>query len=259
MADASRGPSDGGNRPAPTDAGWIARVCGLFVTGGTSTRRIAAEPGLLRTRVLAALRAGNVDVSGRGAGCGRPQVRLRRPARLRAMLADLYVRRRLTRAQGATVLGVPESRVRTGLGELKVPRSRGCAYWEDRRRLPKKALLALHQRVELSADQVAVRLGATRSRVLASEHEQDVPVRPGGLDNTRAVAILSALYDDDGVVRVLRRHRVSRVRQPGLITERFQKPVLASAMDPVKITPARGPGSGLGLLTPPFAVRGGRP
>lgn len=84
---------------------------------------------------------------------------------------------------------------------------------------------SLYVAAELTADTVATQIRSTRGRVLATAHEEGLPVRPGGSSTSgRGVRILAALYDDDDVLTALHRHAVPIVNSPGTITERFPIP-----------------------------------
>jgi hypothetical protein len=215
------------SRPPSTrlDPRLVQHICDLYVTAGLSTRRIATDLVVPRRTVSAALHMRAVGVPARGAGRARPE-RFPLDPSLRQLLVELYVRQRLSRRQVAHCLGVPEGRVRIWLGRLDVTmRTRGKGRREDRRRVPRASLVALYVNAELPADQVAARLGATRGRVLASAHEQGVPVRPGGAScNERAVVLLAALYDDEQLTGVLQRHGVPLVRHSGSVIDRFPTP-----------------------------------
>lgn len=155
----------------------------------------------------------------------RPQCQAPKPAQLREILVELYVFRRLTRTQVAEKLEVPESRVHTWLREFDLPvRTRGGMSREDRVWLAKGPLVALYVQAQMPAERVGARLGSTRRVVLASSHEHGVPVRPGGTgDNSRAIALLAALYADPQVLAVLRRRKVPLVRCTGPATDRFPR------------------------------------
>ena len=215
----------------PVDEAFSLKVREFYEQDEMSMRQIAATLQVPRRWIAQALHDSGVAVSSRGAGRRRRRSRVIQPPMLRETLVRLYVQERLTRAEVATKLDVPESRVRTWLRDLNLPvRSRGGMSREDRKRLPKKPLIALYVKEEMSADRVGERLGSTRRVVLASAHEHGVPVRPGGLsDNTRAVVVLDALYNDPQVVAILHRYAVPIVYHSGAATDRFPQPVRLTA------------------------------
>jgi transposase-like protein len=204
-----------------------------YVVDGLSIRRTADELGLPRKVVSAVLRDLGVAVAPRGAGRARPRRAPAPPLAVAEALVELYVTRRLSRAEVARRLGVPESRIRTWLRHLGVPtRTRGRSNREDRRRDPPQAVEDLYVTAELTADEVASHLGSTRGRVLASAHEGGIPVRPGAAAaEDQPVPLLTALYSDSRVRAALQRHGIPIVPTPGPITQRF--PVAAKLTLPL--------------------------
>lgn len=219
-------PRSGAHRP-PLGPGVVQRVCDLYTAAGLSTRTIAAELGLSRRVVTDVLRSARVTIASRGTGRDRPQTRLPRPAGLRDQLVSLYVHQRLTRAQVAAALGVPEHRVATWLRECQIARrTRGRGTRQDRRRIDPETLQTLYVDTELPAAQVAHAVGASPGQVLASLHENALPVRVGGpLDPQRATAVLTALYTDPEILRILHTHHVRLVHRGGPAPDRFPTPV----------------------------------
>ena len=153
----------------PVDEAFSLKVREFYEQDEMSMRQIAATLQVPRRWIAQALHDSGVAVSSRGAGRRRRRSRVIQPPMLRETLVRLYVQERLTRAEVATKLDVPESRVRTWLRDLNLPvRSRGGMSREDRKRLPKKPLIALYVKEEMSADRVGERLGSIRRVVLAS-------------------------------------------------------------------------------------------
>ncbi|WP_137121259.1 hypothetical protein [Segeticoccus rhizosphaerae] len=102
---------------------------------GLSIRQIAAQTRFPRVRVTDTLRRAGVSIAPRGRGRPRPTTRTTPPADIQAVLEQLYLTRRLTRAHIAAELGVPEHRVRTWLRDCGIqPRTRGRSNREDRDR-----------------------------------------------------------------------------------------------------------------------------
>jgi len=211
---------------AEFDAETAQDIRQLYVVEGWSIRRIADHFAISRPKVAGALRQNGVEIAIKGAGRPRPKTQGALGPGLQHAIVQLYVERRLTRAQVARTLEITEHRVRECLRALSVrPRSRGRGTRQDRQRVALSDLEALYVDAELPADAVAARIGATRGQVLATAHEQGVPVRVGGpANNARSVELLAALYSDAEVVDALHLHGVSLRRQPGSITERFPRP-----------------------------------
>lgn len=218
-------------RPVVFDGSIAAAVRRRYVDDGMSIRRIADELSLPRTVVSGVLDELGVAISPRGAGRIRPRRCPAPPPDVAQALVELYVTRRLGRADVARRLGVSESRVRTWLRQLGVPtRTRGRRNREDRRRDPPELVADLYGTAELTADEVAANIGSTRGRVLASAHESGLPVRPGAAaPDDEALSVLAALYTDPRVLGTLKRHGIPIASTPGPITRRFPVPSRLSA------------------------------
>lgn len=215
----------GSGRDAREDAGTRALID--WYNDGRSIRQIAAQSGLSRRRVTQVLRRGGITIAPRGRGRPRPARRISAPPPdVQRLLVRLYVTQRLTRAQVAKELGVPEHRVRTWLRDCGIqPRTRGRQNREDRDRPPKPDLVKLYTRQGLPAREVGSLLSSSLGRVLAGLHEDGIPVRTGGnAMPDSAVCLLDALYGDPDVREALARHRLPLVRRPGPLVRRFPEP-----------------------------------
>jgi hypothetical protein len=148
-------------------------------------------------------------------------------------MARLYQVYRMPSTQIAELAGISEWAVLSRLRARGVPiRTRGRNNREDRTAISPDELTALYLQAQLSADEAGSLLGVSRKVVLRSAHEQGLPVRVGGAPPSRGpseIELLAALYADPQVRRVLDRHSVPVVPQPGPIWERFptQQPLTA--------------------------------
>jgi len=130
--------------------------------------------------------------------------------------------------QIARIAGIPARTVRERLRARGVPmRTRGRWNREDRVTVSLDDLAALYVRAGLSAGEAGSVLGVSRRIVLRSAHDQGLPVRVGGPPPARGpsqIELLTALYADPQVRRVLNRHGVPVVKEAGPIWERFPVP-----------------------------------
>ncbi|HVA61724.1 MAG TPA: hypothetical protein VNG13_14495 [Mycobacteriales bacterium] len=214
----------GDDPPAAPETISDEKLSARYLHEGLSIRQIAELLRTNRAGVARRLRTIGVPVGARGAG--HPRLRRRRPdpPTLAADLVELYWRQRLTSAQVADKLGLPERLVRERLKQLGIPtRTRGWANREDRQRLPAGPLRSLYVAQGLTASEIGERLGRSRREVLFSAHDHNLPVRPGGTNvgQNRSVRVLASLYADPQVRRVLAHHRVPVVDQPGPLHQRF--------------------------------------
>jgi transposase len=193
---------------------------------GRSIRQIAGELHVGRARVAGVLVAEGIEVRPRGQGRPRPGRRLPVPSGVREQLLELYVSRRLTRAQVATELGVSESRVRSWLARSGIrTRSRGRANPEDRTRVAAPILEVLYADRGYTAGQVAQHVGVERQGVFASLHEAAIAVRVPNAERRTSYVLLEQLYADAQIRRALARHGVPVVPKPGALRSRFPTPV----------------------------------
>ncbi|OIV37488.1 hypothetical protein BIV57_11005 [Mangrovactinospora gilvigrisea] len=126
------------------------------------------------------------------------------PRRVRKLLADLGIRRR----------------------------GPGSAGRITRARISPQQLSDLFVEADLSAHQVADKIGSSRGAVLRNAHELGMAVRVGGLPSAsgpRDIELIEALYADPAVSRVLRRHAVGPVPvDVGRLRARFPQPLRVS-------------------------------
>lgn len=211
--------------PADPDVSWLAH---LYLCGRLSTYRIAQLAGMDRQRVARRLRRAGVPLRSRGAGGIRPERRAS-PPDLPAVLADLYIRQRLTITEVGALLGIPARTVGDRLRRYGIQaRTRGGWEREDRRVLPAGVLRELYRRDGLSADDVGRKLDASRKVVLRSVHEQGLPARVGGVvpsPGPAEIELISELYADPLVAAALAEHRVAPVWAVGPVWQRFPQPV----------------------------------
>ena len=143
-------------------------------------------------------------------------------------MGDLYLRLRLPSTQIAELTGIPDRSVRDRLRAHGVPmRTRGRCNREDRIIIPPEDLADLYLRAGLSAGETGKLLGVSRRIVLRSAHDQGLPVRIGGPPPRRGpseIELITALYADPQIRRVLARHGVPLVTLAGSIWPRFPAP-----------------------------------
>jgi hypothetical protein len=182
-----------------------------------------------RQRIGRLLRTAGVQLRPRGAGGTRPERRSGDPADLAAILRDLYADRGLSTIEISALLGIPDRTVRDRLRRYGIAsRTKGGWRREDRRVLPAGLVQNLYGADGLPADEVAGKLGSSRSAVLRAAHELGVPVRVGGAviqSGTQEIELINALYADPVVAAALARHHVAAVPAGGPIWERFPVPV----------------------------------
>jgi hypothetical protein len=207
----------------------LTRLVHLYVCEGLSTYRAGQLTGLDRQRVTRALRRAGVPLRPPGAGGSRPHTRSTDPPDMAAMLAELYVNRRLSTPEIGGLLGIPERRVRDRLRRYGIrARTRGGWQREDRRSLPAGTLQALYQVLGLSADEVGRESGTSRKIVLRTAHDLGLPVRtsviaaPSGPDE---IQLIDALYADELVRATLAQYEIAEVPAGGPIWSRFPDPV----------------------------------
>lgn len=213
----------GSGRPA---AAWLSH---LYLCRGLSTYRIGDITGLDRQRVTRLLHKAGVPLRPQGRGGTRPEHGTGDPAGLRKLLAELYLRQRLTTGQIAAVTGIPDRTIRDRLRRYGI-RSRTRGGWdrEDRRTIPAGTLHELYSVAGLSADEIARKLGTSRKTVLRNAHDMGLAVRTGGavpLPGPDDIELINALYADAMVAAVLDKHELAHVPAGGPIWERFPEPV----------------------------------
>ena len=203
------------------------RAAHLYACRSLSTYQIAVITGISRQRVTRLLRKSGVAVKPRGAGRRKGR---QDPAaeRLDALMADLYLRLRLPSTQIAELTGIPDRSVRDRLRAHGVPmRTRGRCNREDRITISPEDLADLYLQAGLSADETGKLLGVSRRVVLRSAHDEGLPVRVGGPPPRRGpseIELITALYADPRIRRVLARHGIPVVTTAGPIWQRFPEP-----------------------------------
>ena len=225
----------GGGAPGcPPDVPGAAlpeRVAHLYMCQGLSTYRIGDVVGISRQRVTRMLHRAGVPVKAqgngrrrlpRGAGAGVPGT----------LLAELYLRHRLTCAQISQLTQIPARTVRDRLRADGVAlRTRGRFNREDRLTVDPDVLAELYLRAGLSSGEVGRLLGVSRRVVLRTAHDEGLPVRIGGPPPARGPAeieLIAALYADPHVRRVLARHGLPTVPPGGPVWQRFPVPARLS-------------------------------
>jgi hypothetical protein len=204
------------------------RVAHLYSCQGLSTYRIADIVGVSRQVVTRMLHRAAVPVKPRGSG------RRRLPSGAGSkvpdtLLADLYLRRRLTSAKISELTSIP---ARTVQGRLRAQgirlRTRGGFNREDRLAVEPAVLADMYLRAGLPAGEVGKLLGVSRKIVLRTAHDQGLPVRMGGPAPSQGPAeieLIDALYADIEVQRVMRRYGLPRVPPGGAVWQRFPVPL----------------------------------
>lgn len=205
----------------------VERAAHLYACQMLSTYKIAAITGIDRQRITRLLHRAGISVKPHGAG---RTVTRRTPEdeRLDQLMARLYLEQRMPSTQIATLAGIPDHTVRNRLRARGVLiRTRGRFNREDRVGISPDDLDRLYLQAGLSANEVGKLLGVSRRIVLRSAHDQGLPVRVGGAPPSRGpseIELLTALYADSEVRRVLDRHGVPVVPLAGPIWERFPTP-----------------------------------
>jgi hypothetical protein len=220
----------GAEAGCPRDLPWAPlpeRAAHLYGCQGLSTYRIAGLVGISRQRVTRVLHRAGVPVKPRGSGRRRPPggAGAGVPA---ALLAELYLRHRLTCAQISELTGIPPRTVHDRLRADGVAlRTRGRFNREDRLVIEPDVLADLYLRAGLPSDEVGNLLGVSRAVVLRTAHDQGMPVRVGGPPPARGsteIELITALYADPDVRQVLARHGLPVVPPGGPIWQRFPVP-----------------------------------
>ena len=232
--------------PDLPDAPESERMAHLYACQLLSTYQIGRITGNNRQRVNWVLRKAGVAVNPRGTG--RPRGGRDDQARhLDELMADLYLRLRLSTTQIAGLVGIPANAVRYRLLARGVPmRTRGGNNREDRIVIHQAELAELYLQAGLSADEVGQMLGVSRRVVLRSAHDAGLPVRVGGAPpghGPSEIELIQALYADSMVSEVLTRHGMPRVPLPGPIWRRFPEPQRLTA----ELATELYSGCGLGL------------
>ena len=206
------------------------RIAHLYTCQGLSTYRIAGTVGISRQRVTRVLHKLGVPVKPKGAGRRRTAGPERFPGTL---LADLYLRQRLSCAEISELTGIP---ARTIWGRLRAQgvriRTRGRLNREDRLTVAPDLLAEMYLRAGLTSDEVGRLLGVSRRVVLRTAHDEGLPVRMGGAQPGRGPAeieLINALYADPQVRQTLAGYGIARVPPGGPIWERFPEPVPLSS------------------------------
>lgn len=203
-----------------TDAGLLpadpridpARLRELYLDQELTTREVAAQLGVTKSRVLRALAAAGIAPRSRSQ---------RRPSGLRApvtddALAQLYADQAMTVSRAARHFGVSESYLRgraARLGLVKRPGSFTAHLPEPTRQALTGRAPGLYQ-AGWTLAQIAAELGTSAQSVLLALHRARLPVRVGGArgGDQPARVLIDELYNDPQIVQVLRAHHV---RRPG--------------------------------------------
>jgi AraC-like DNA-binding protein len=198
----------------------------MYLDDGLSIREMSKVLDLPRRHISTLLKDAGVVIGMRGKGRARPNRRTPVSPTFLTDLRELYELERLNRRQVADKLAVSEWLVRSRFADAGVkPRTKGRGDRQDRQRPAAERVEKMYVESELTAQAVGAALGYGLRAVLATAHEHNLPVRPGGGASQRyAVSLLTALYDDPDVFDTLTRHQVPLVRTPGTITERFPDP-----------------------------------
>jgi hypothetical protein len=204
------------------------RVGHLYSCQGLSTYRIAGVVGLSRQVVTRILHRAGVPVKSRGSG------RRRAPSGPGAgvadeVLADMYLRRRLTSAQISGLTRIPARTIQDRLHAQGIQlRTRGRFNREDRIAVEPHVLAQMYVHAGLPAGEVGEVLGVSRKIVLRSAHDQGLPVRVGGpapVHGPAEIELINALYADTQVRRTMARHGLPRVPPGGALWQRFPVPL----------------------------------
>jgi len=185
------------------------RLRELYVDRRLTTREVAAELGINKTRVIRALTA---------AGIPRRPRSERRPRGARAAvtdtaLAEVYHQPGMTIAKAVEHFAVSEEDLRRRIAETGWTRRPGAftprTAWSPQELQAKAVELYA---TGLTMRQVGAQLGVSGSTISDALHAAKAPVRPGG--GTRPEAhgeprtLITDLYADPDIVAALRRHHV---------------------------------------------------
>ena len=222
----STGPGSGCPPDVP-GAAWPERIAHLYECQGLSTYRIGDVVGISRQRVTRVLHRAGIPVKPRGSGRRRPP-RGAGAAVPDALLADLYLRHRLTCAQISELTQIPPRTVHDRLRAHGVTlRTRGRFNREDRLAVEPDLLADMYLHAGLSSGEVGRLLGVSRRVVLRTAHDEGMPVRVGGPepgDGPTEIELIAALYADADVRQALARHGLPAVPPGGPIWQRFPVP-----------------------------------
>jgi hypothetical protein len=162
------------------EAALPERVAHLYRCQGLSTYRIEGVVGISRQRVTRVLHRAGIPVKPRGSG----RRRLPRGTGASvpdALLADLYLKHRLTCAQISELTQIPPRTVHDRLRAHGVTlRTRGRFNREDPLAIEPGILADMYLRAGLTSGEVGRLLGVSRRVVLRTAHDEGVPVRVGG-------------------------------------------------------------------------------
>jgi hypothetical protein len=226
--------SDGAGTGCPRDLPWAPlpeRAAHLYRCQGLSTYRIADLAGISRQRVTRVLHRAGIPVKPRGSGRRRPP-RGAGAGVPTALLADLYLRHRLTSAQISELTRIPPRTVQDRLRADGITlRTRGRFNREDRLVIESDVLADLYLRAGLPSGEVGRMLGVSRAVVLRTAHDQGMPVRVGGPPPSQGPAemeLITALYADPDVRQALARHGLPVAPAGGPIWQRFPVPARIS-------------------------------
>ena len=207
------------------------RVAHLYACQGLSTYRIGDVVGIGRQRVTRLLHRAGVAVKARGSG----RRRLPRGAGAGVpgtLLAELYLRHRLTCAQISELTQIPPETVRDRLRADGIRlRTRGRFNREDRLAVDPHVLADLYVRAGLPSGEIGALLGVSRRVVLRTAHDEGLPVRIGGpppSSGPAEIELITALYADPDVRQVLARHGLPTVPPGGPVWQRFPVPARLS-------------------------------
>ena len=205
------------------------RIQDLYVDKGFSTYAIERALGMDRQRVARLLRLDGIALSPRGAGRRRGPTQALFSATARELLTDLYIRERRSTAEIGNLLHTSGTTVRRLLREQGIRvRTTGGANREDRTTPSIDLIDKLYMQGELSAAEVARKVGCSSRIVLRLIHDMGWPVRVGGRalrHGPEDIELICALYGDNLVAAALLRHGIPRVEPGGPIWQRFPSPL----------------------------------
>ena len=204
------------------------RAAHLYTCQGLSTYRVAATVGISRQRVTRMLHRAGVSVKPKGSG----RRRLLRGAGARVpdpLLADLYLRYRLTCAQISELTQIPARTIQDRLRAYGVQlRTRGRYNREDRLAIEPDILTDMYLHAGLPSGEVGRISACPAGWCSRTAHDEGLPVRMGGPAPSHGpteIELITALYADPDVQHVLTRHGLPVVPAGGPIWQRFPVPV----------------------------------
>ena len=190
------------------------RIQDLYVDKGFSTYAIGRALGMDRQRVARVLRLGGIALSPRGAGRPRGPTQALFSATARELLTDLYIRERRSTAEIGNLFHTWKHGA-VAFAEQGIRVARRGANREDRKTPRIDHIEKLYLQGELSAAEVARKVGCSSRIVLRLIHDMGWPVRVGGRalrHGPEDIELICALYSDTLVAAVLLHHGIPEVR-----------------------------------------------